>query len=267
MSPRAQRDAALRPEIARVFAENFDVYGARKVWLQMDREGFDVARCTVERLMREMGLRGAIRGKPVRTTISDPGVYFIDDHAYIVVIVQEGWLFKRKFRCRKVRPQHVRTPQHGKIKRGAAGKRHPTRLLWAYCHVSDTLGVMPCFGIFGLLFIDPDVRAGRCQPCVPHVRRIVAIESIHIRKEEFPTGATAIEFQPKRYVGHGVTRLPRFQDHTVVQCVYTGAHRDIVYRCARNGNAHIRLLPIDATVKSGRRHIVDARFYRITLAR
>lgn len=73
MSPRAQRDAALRPEIARVFAGNFEVYGARKVWLQMGREGFDVARCTVERLMRDMGLRGAIRGKPVRTTISDHG--------------------------------------------------------------------------------------------------------------------------------------------------------------------------------------------------
>jgi len=55
----------------RVFAENFAVYGARKVWRQLKREGFDVARCTVERLMRELGLEGAIRGKPVRTTVSD----------------------------------------------------------------------------------------------------------------------------------------------------------------------------------------------------
>ncbi|OYW99905.1 MAG: IS3 family transposase, partial [Bosea sp. 32-68-6] len=61
----------LRPEIERVFAENFEVYGARKVWRQMMREGFDVARCTVERLMQSMGLAGVIRGKSVRTTISD----------------------------------------------------------------------------------------------------------------------------------------------------------------------------------------------------
>jgi putative transposase len=70
-SARAQRDATLRPQIARIFAENFEVYGARKVWRQMMREGFDVARCTVERLMQGMGLAGAIRGKPVRTTIPD----------------------------------------------------------------------------------------------------------------------------------------------------------------------------------------------------
>ena len=62
---------ALKPEIARVFAENFAVYGVRKVWRQMMREGFAVARCTVERLMREMGLAGVIRSKPARTTISD----------------------------------------------------------------------------------------------------------------------------------------------------------------------------------------------------
>jgi putative transposase len=66
-----KRDQALKPEIARVFAENFAVYGVRKVWRQLGREGFAVARCTVERLMRQMGLRGVIRGRPVRTTISD----------------------------------------------------------------------------------------------------------------------------------------------------------------------------------------------------
>jgi len=71
LSARARRDLALKPEIARVFAENFAVYGVRKVWRQMRREGFAIARCTVERLMREMGLHGVIRGKPVRTTISD----------------------------------------------------------------------------------------------------------------------------------------------------------------------------------------------------
>jgi transposase InsO family protein len=71
VSVRARRDAELRPEIARVHAENFGVYGARKVWRQMRREGVAVARCTVERLMRAMGLRGAVRGKQVRTSIPD----------------------------------------------------------------------------------------------------------------------------------------------------------------------------------------------------
>jgi len=71
LSARARRDRDLKPEIARVFAENFAVYGVRKVWRQLAREGFCVARCTVERLMDEMGLQGVIRGKTVRTTISD----------------------------------------------------------------------------------------------------------------------------------------------------------------------------------------------------
>jgi putative transposase len=71
LSARAQRDEALRPEILRVFEENFRVYGVRKVWRQMRREGFDVARCTVARLMKSMGLQGIIRGKPHRTTIPD----------------------------------------------------------------------------------------------------------------------------------------------------------------------------------------------------
>lgn len=71
LSARARQDAALKPESARVFAENFAVYGVRKVWRQMMRDGVSVARCTVARLMREMGLAGVIRGKPVRTTISN----------------------------------------------------------------------------------------------------------------------------------------------------------------------------------------------------
>ena len=80
LSARAQRDQALKPEIARVFAENFAVYGVRKVWRQMMREGFSIARCTVDRLMREMGLHGVIRGKPVRTTISDKAAPCPLDH-------------------------------------------------------------------------------------------------------------------------------------------------------------------------------------------
>jgi HTH-like domain len=71
-SPRGRRDAMLKPAIARVHAENYDIYGARKVWLALNREGAEVARCTVARLMRELGLRGARRGKRVRTTIADP---------------------------------------------------------------------------------------------------------------------------------------------------------------------------------------------------
>ena len=77
---RAQRDAALMPEIVRVFEENFRVYGVRKVWRQMKREGHDLARCTVARLMRSMGLQGVIRGKPARTTISDKAAPCPLDH-------------------------------------------------------------------------------------------------------------------------------------------------------------------------------------------
>ncbi len=69
--PRRQRDAALLPEIERVWQSNLRVYGADKVWQQLRRERFVVARCTVERLMRQQGLRGVIRGKSVRTTVPD----------------------------------------------------------------------------------------------------------------------------------------------------------------------------------------------------
>jgi putative transposase len=72
LPPRAVRDAALREEIERVWKENFGVYGARKVWRQLLREGVEVARCTVSRLMRQMGLEGARRGRRYkRTTIAD----------------------------------------------------------------------------------------------------------------------------------------------------------------------------------------------------
>ena len=69
--PRVVRDLALKPEIRRVWDANFRVYGVRKVWRQMLREGFDVARCTVARLMKAMGLKGVVRGKTHRTTFSD----------------------------------------------------------------------------------------------------------------------------------------------------------------------------------------------------
>jgi putative transposase len=62
-SVRARRDAALMPQIQRVWRANLQVYGADKVWLQLNREGVAVARCTVERLMRQQGLQGVRRGK------------------------------------------------------------------------------------------------------------------------------------------------------------------------------------------------------------
>jgi transposase InsO family protein len=68
---RAQRDAQLGPEIGRVWQTNRRVYGAKKVWKQLGREGVPVARCTVARLMRELGLRGVVRGRRVRTTIPE----------------------------------------------------------------------------------------------------------------------------------------------------------------------------------------------------
>jgi transposase InsO family protein len=77
---RARRDADLKVEIQRVFEENFRVYGVRKIWRQLRREGFPAPRCTVARLMRDMGLRGAIRGKPMRTTISDKAAPCPLDH-------------------------------------------------------------------------------------------------------------------------------------------------------------------------------------------
>ncbi|GAA4264341.1 hypothetical protein GCM10022255_117090 [Dactylosporangium darangshiense] len=70
-SARARRDAWLCEQIRRVHAANYGVYGARKVWLALNREGIEVARCTVERLMCQLGLRGVVRGRTRRTTIAD----------------------------------------------------------------------------------------------------------------------------------------------------------------------------------------------------
>src|ERR671932_515872 len=70
-SARLRRDLALSAQIRQVHETNFGVYGVRKVWRQLGREGIAVARCTVERLMRRMGLRGVVRGKETRTTVAD----------------------------------------------------------------------------------------------------------------------------------------------------------------------------------------------------
>jgi putative transposase len=69
---RSKRDAFLAVEIRRVFDANLQVYGVRKIWRQLGREGIAVARCTVARLTRAMGLQGVVRGKTIRTTIPDP---------------------------------------------------------------------------------------------------------------------------------------------------------------------------------------------------
>ena len=109
LSPRAQRDVALMPVVEQVWNANLQVYGADKVWKQMNREGVEVARCTVERLMRRLGLRGVRRGKVVRTTISDskapcpldkvnrefradrPNQLWVSDFTY--VSTWQGWLY------------------------------------------------------------------------------------------------------------------------------------------------------------------------------
>jgi putative transposase len=66
---RAQRDEELRVDIQRVWKDNFQVYGVRKIWRQLNREGHTVARCTVARLMRTMGLFGAVPGRRLKTTV------------------------------------------------------------------------------------------------------------------------------------------------------------------------------------------------------
>lgn len=109
MSARAQRDAMLIPVVEQVWNANLQVYGADKVWKQINREGIEVARCTVERLMRRLGLRGVKRGKVVRTTVSDtsapcpldkvnrqfraerPNQLWVSDFTY--VSTWQGWLY------------------------------------------------------------------------------------------------------------------------------------------------------------------------------
>jgi putative transposase len=106
---RAQRDDLLIAHVERVWQANMQVYGADKVWKQLNREGIAVARCTVERLMRRLGLRGVIRGKVVRTTISEtkapcpldrvnrqfkakrPNQLWVSDFTY--VSTWQGWLY------------------------------------------------------------------------------------------------------------------------------------------------------------------------------
>jgi putative transposase len=71
---RAKHDIDLSITIQRVWQENFRVYGVRKVWRQLNHESIRVARCTVERLMRQLSIQGVVRGRRCRTTISDPAI-------------------------------------------------------------------------------------------------------------------------------------------------------------------------------------------------
>ena len=77
---RTQRDRELKVDIQRVWDENFQVYGVRKVWRQLKREQIAAARCTVERLMRDLGLRGAVRGRAFKTTIASDELPRPADH-------------------------------------------------------------------------------------------------------------------------------------------------------------------------------------------
>lgn len=79
LPPRQRRDGELRGEIRRVWEENYRVYGSVKVWKELKRQGIVVARCTVERLMAEMGLRGVVRGRTCRTTRPDPRADLLPD--------------------------------------------------------------------------------------------------------------------------------------------------------------------------------------------
>jgi len=79
LSARSLRDGQLKTRITEIFEENYACYGVRKVWHTLLNEGWSVARCTVERLMRELGLRGAVRGKVKRTTIAGKNADNADD--------------------------------------------------------------------------------------------------------------------------------------------------------------------------------------------
>ena len=95
VSDRVKRDEVLRREVQRVWDQNFKVYGVRKVWHQMRREGFDVARCTVERLMRALQIQGVVRGKKVITTNPDTAQPCPDDkvnRAFVADTPNQLWV-------------------------------------------------------------------------------------------------------------------------------------------------------------------------------
>ncbi|MFU8876462.1 IS3 family transposase, partial [Micromonospora sp. SL4-19] len=102
-SARTVRDAEILAEIRRVHQGNYGVYGTRKIWAALRREGHHVARCTVERLMRQAGLTGVVRGKKIRTTIADPGAQRAQD------LVQRDFTAATPNRCWVADFTHVAT--------------------------------------------------------------------------------------------------------------------------------------------------------------
>jgi putative transposase len=121
--PRVKRDVMLSVEIRRVFDGNFQAYGVRKVWRQLLREGHDVARCAVARLMKKMALQGVIRGGWVRTTVSDRATPCPHDHGNrrfraprpnvllglgLHLRCDVDWLRLRRVSHRRLRPPHRR---------------------------------------------------------------------------------------------------------------------------------------------------------------
>jgi len=147
-SARSRRDAELSLEIKRVFEANFEVYGARKIWRQLGRDGIEVARCTVERLMRSLGLQGVVRGKRAKTTISDkatpcpmdrvnrqfqaprPNVLWVSDFTY--VSTWQGFVYTAfvidAFARRPITGQRGLAGVahgHGRLRAGCAGASPP----------------------------------------------------------------------------------------------------------------------------------------------
>jgi transposase InsO family protein len=137
LSARARQDVRLKIEVRRVFDENFRVYGVRKVWRQLKREGFDVARCTVARLMRDMGLQGVIRGKPVKTTISDKAAPCpLDRQSPVQGTKAERSLALRLHLCRDLERLCLCRLRHRRLcpqDRWLAGLAHGARRLRARC--------------------------------------------------------------------------------------------------------------------------------------
>jgi len=145
---RARRDETLLPDIRRVWETNLKVYGANKVWHQMNREGLTVARCTVERLMRHLGLQGVRRCKVVRTTVANPAApcpqdrvnrhfkaerpnqLWVSDFTY--VSTWQGWLyvaFVIDVFARRIVGWRVSSSMHF----GTDGKRDSSHRLLKFC--------------------------------------------------------------------------------------------------------------------------------------
>ncbi|GLS46878.1 hypothetical protein GCM10007884_48750 [Methylobacterium brachythecii] len=138
----------LMAEIRRVHAANFGVYGVRKVWQQLAREGIAVARCTVARLMRAMGLAGVVRGRRVRTTVPDPAAVCPLDRVnrqFKAECPNRLWVADfylrrdlERLRLRGLRHRRLRAPD-----RRLAGVVLGPRRLRARCHGAGTARAPP----------------------------------------------------------------------------------------------------------------------------